>query len=76
MSYGSCGPSAWFSQRDADVCIDGNGTEVDSTYDAMGNIMVHCAQAMDKNGKPMFVDGISVELNLTTGPIHAIKPPM
>lgn len=60
----------------ADVCIDGDGTEVMSTYDAMGNILTHCAQALDKAGKPRFVDGISVELNFQTSAIHSIKPPV
>jgi len=60
----------------ADVCIDGDGTEIHSTYDDQGNILVHCAQAVDKNGKPRFVDGISVELNFKTSLIHAIKPPL
>ena len=59
----------------ADVCIDGDGTEIHSTYDAQGNILTHCAQAVDKNGKPRFVDGISVELNLETTLIHSIQPP-
>jgi hypothetical protein len=60
----------------ADVCIDGDGTEVMSTYDDMGNILVHCAQAVDSHGKPRFVDGISVELNFATTKIHSIKPPV
>jgi hypothetical protein len=60
----------------ADVCIDGDGTEVMSTYDDMGNILTHCAQAVDKAGKPRFVDGISVELNFQTTRIHSIKPPV
>jgi hypothetical protein len=59
----------------ADVCIDGDGTEIHSTYDDQGKIVEHCAQAVDKAGKPRFVDGISVELNFTTTLIHAIKPP-
>ena len=60
----------------ADVCIDGDGTEIHSTYDANGNIVDHCAQAVDSHGKPRFVDGVSVELNFTTSKIHQIKPPM
>ncbi len=58
----------------ADVCIDGDGTEIHSTYDDSGNIQTHCAQAM-KGGKYRFVDGISLEFNFQTAPIHAIKPP-
>ena len=73
-AFCSSDPNA--ANKVADVCIDGDGTEIHSTYDAMGNIMDHCAQAMDKNGKPRFVDGISVELNLETGTIHSIKPAM
>jgi hypothetical protein len=57
----------------ADVCIDGDGTVVMSTYDAQGNIIVHCAQASDDKGNPRFVDGISVEFNFATSPIHSIK---
>ena len=60
----------------ADICIDGDGTVVKSTYDAMGNIVDHCAQAVDSKGKPRFVDGISVELNFQTTAIHSIKPPV
>ena len=60
----------------ADVCIDGDGTEVMSTYDDQGNILTHCAQAVDAKGKPRFVDGISVELNFDTARIHSIKPPL
>ena len=72
-AFCSSDPNA--TNKVADVCIDGDGTEIHSTYDAMGNIMTHCAQAVDKNGKPRFVDGISVELNFTTTAIHSIKPP-
>lgn len=57
-----------------DVCIDGDGTVVKDTTDANGNV-IQCTQAKDKNGKPRFVDGISVELNFATAPIHSIKPP-
>jgi hypothetical protein len=60
----------------ADVCIDGDGTEIHSTYDDQGNILTHCAQAVDSHGKPRFVDGISVELNFKTSLIHSIKPPI
>jgi hypothetical protein len=52
-----------------DVCIDGDGTEIRDEGD------VQCTTAM-KNGKPRFVDGISVEMNFSTSAIKAIKPPM
>jgi hypothetical protein len=42
-----------------DVCIDGDGTVVLDTADT------HCTEALDDDGKPRFVDGISVELNFT-----------
>jgi hypothetical protein len=52
-----------------DVCIDGDGTVVKDTA------TMQCTEAM-KNGKPRFVDGISVEMNFQTSKIKAIKPPM
>ncbi len=51
-----------------DVCIDGDGTEVRDMGD------VQCSAAL-KDGKPRFIDGISVELNFETTPLKAIKPP-
>jgi hypothetical protein len=53
-----------------DVCIDGDGTEV---KDAPG---AECGAALLPNGKPRFVDGISVELNFKTTVIKSIKPPL
>lgn len=50
------------------VCIDGDGTEVKDTA------TTQCSEAM-VNGKPRFVDGISVELNFSTSKVHSIKPP-
>lgn len=73
-AFCSSDPNA--TNKVADVCIDGDGTEIHSTYDAMGNIVDHCAQAVDSHGKPRFVDGVSVELNFSTTKIHSIKPPM
>jgi hypothetical protein len=52
-----------------DVCIDGDGTEI---KDSPG---VECSTAM-KDGKPRFVDGISVEMNFSTTKIAKIEPPM
>jgi hypothetical protein len=54
--------------KTVDVCIDGDGTVVMDSTDADGNT-IQCTTAVDKNGKPRFVDGISVELNFTTTPI-------
>jgi hypothetical protein len=52
------------------VCIDGDGTEI---KDGDGGT-AQCSEAT-KNGKPRFVDGISVELNFQTTKIKAIKAP-
>jgi hypothetical protein len=60
----------------ADVCIDGDGTVVMSTYDGSGNILTHCVDAVDSHGKPRFVDGVSSELNFTTTRIAKIQPPI
>lgn len=54
--------------KSVDVCIDGDGTEIRDTATEQ------CAAAM-KNGKPRFVDGISVEMNFSTSRIKSIKPP-
>lgn len=45
-----------------DICIDGDGTVIMDTPD------LECTKALDANGKPRFVDGISVELNFTGEP--------
>jgi hypothetical protein len=55
--------------KSVDVCIDGDGTEIKDTA------TTQCSEAMGSNGKPRFVDGISVEMNFQTTPIHGIKPP-
>jgi len=73
-AFCSSDPSAM--NKVADVCIDGDGTVVMSTYDANGNILTHCAQAMDSKGNPRFVDGVSVELNFTTSRIKSIQQPV
>lgn len=54
--------------KSVDVCIDGDGTEIKDTA------TTQCSEAM-VNGKPRFVDGISVELNFSTSKIRSIKPP-
>jgi hypothetical protein len=51
------------------VCIDGDGTVVKDEG------TTQCSTAM-KNGKPRFVDGISVEMNFSTSKVKSIKPPM
>ena len=61
--------------KTVDVCIDGDGTEIDDTV-APDGTTIQCTTALDKNGKPRFVDGISVELNFTTTRIKSIKPPV
>jgi hypothetical protein len=61
--------------KKVDVCIDGDGTEIHSVFDATGMLVTSCAQAVDSHGKPRFVDGISVELNFATTPLKSIKPP-
>ena len=53
-----------------DVCIDGDGTVI---KDGEGGT-AQCSEAM-KDGKPRFVDGISVEMNFQTAKINSIKPP-
>ena len=54
--------------KSVDVCIDGDGTEIKDT-DAL-----ECALAM-KDGKPRFVDGISVEMNFQTTAVKSLKAP-
>ncbi|NVB78517.1 MAG: hypothetical protein HOV81_09005 [Kofleriaceae bacterium] len=52
--------------KSVDICIDGDGTVV---KDENGT---QCSEAM-KDGKPRFVDGISVELNFQTTLVKSIK---
>jgi hypothetical protein len=54
--------------KSVDVCIDGDGTIIRDTP------TMQCTEAM-KDGKPRFVDGISVEMNFSTSRIKSIKPP-
>lgn len=56
--------------KSVDVCIDGDGTVI---KDEPGK---QCTEATLPNGKPRFVDGISVEMNFRTTRIKSIKPPM
>jgi hypothetical protein len=55
--------------KSVDVCIDGDGTIVKDSG------TTQCTEAMGPDGKPRFVDGISVEMNFQTAKIHSIKPP-
>ncbi|HEV7555487.1 MAG TPA: putative metal-binding motif-containing protein [Kofleriaceae bacterium] len=58
-----------------DICVDGDGTEVRDTMNADGSV-TQCTDAVDDQGNPRFVDGISVELNFETLPLKSIKPPV
>ena len=57
-----------------DLCIDGDGTEIKDEI-TNGVVTKHCTEAVDANGKPRFVDGISVELNFRTAPADLVRPP-
>lgn len=57
-----------------DVCIDGDGTEFRDVLDGEGKVVMNCTEAMS-DGRPRFVDGISVALTFETSPIKAIQPP-
>ncbi|MDB4957463.1 MAG: putative lipoprotein [Myxococcales bacterium] len=60
--------------KTVDVCIDGDGTEIHDMVDGNG-VTMHCTEALLPNGKPRFVDGISVELNFKTTRVKSLKPP-
>ena len=53
--------------KEVDLCVDGDGTEIRD--EVVGGNVVHCTAAM-RDGKPRFVDGISVELNFATAPAN------
>src|SRR3569832_102845 len=57
-----------------DICIDGDGTVVMDTLNGDGTVATQCTEAM-KDGEPRFVDGISVELNFSTTPVHSLQMP-
>ena len=59
--------------KTVDVCIDGDGTEVDGRRRCRRQYM-QCTEA-EKDGKPRFVDGISVALKFETTAVKSIKPP-
>ncbi|CAN5867295.1 hypothetical protein BH11MYX3_BH11MYX3_25370 [soil metagenome] len=60
--------------KEVNICIDGDGTEVQDVLGADGKVVMQCSEAQ-KNGKNRFVDGISVELNFETTAVKSIKPP-
>ncbi len=60
--------------KSVDVCIDGDGTVVKDTLNPDGSVAMHCTEAL-KDGKPRFVDGISVELNFTTTKVKSLLMP-
>jgi hypothetical protein len=56
------------------VCIDGDGTEVMDVVAGDGTVTMQCTEAT-VDGKPRFVDGISVALKFETTAIKSIQPP-
>jgi hypothetical protein len=56
-----------------DLCVDGDGTEVKD--EVVNGVVKHCTEAVDGDGEPRFVDGISVELNFKTAPANLQRPP-
>ena len=58
-----------------DTCIDGDGTVITDTLNPDGSVAQHCTEALDHEGHPRFVDGVSVELNLTTVPVNKLLMP-
>jgi Putative metal-binding motif len=55
-----------------DLCVDGDGTEIKDTV--AGGVVTHCTTALGTDGKPRFVDGISVEFNFETAPATLTPP--
>jgi len=55
------------SLKGVDLCIDGDGTELLDGRSADG-VVIQCSTAVDDNGLPRFVDGISAELDFDTIP--------
>ena len=58
--------------QQVDTCIDGDGTVVQDKME--GGRVVHCTEAVDKDGYARFPDGISVELNFSTAPANLVRP--
>ena len=61
--------------KTVDICIDGDGTEVQDVLAGDGTVMMHCTEAM-AGTKERFVDGISVALKFATSKVKALKPPL
>ena len=55
-----------------DTCVDGDGTVV--VDETVGGVVKHCTEAVGADGKPRFVDGISVELNFSTTAADLMRP--
>lgn len=55
--------------KKVDVCIDGDGTEIDDTA------TTPCTGVRDAKGNLRFVDGVSIELSFATVSIHSLKKP-
>ena len=55
--------------KSVDVCIDGNGREY---HDMPG---MNCTEILDDDGKALFRDGISVEINFETVPAGPLLAP-
>ncbi len=52
--------------KSVDICIDGDGTEI---LDEPGK---QCSEALDKDGKPRFVDGLSVAFTFEASPVLSL----
>ncbi len=51
-----------------DACIDGDGTVYFDEVDAQGNVTTQCTDFTGEDGRPLFMDGISIEMNFRTTP--------
>jgi hypothetical protein len=56
-----------------DTCIDGDGTVIVDTVNPDQTIN-QCSQAVDANGKPRFVDGISIAVDYEAVPAELVAP--
>jgi hypothetical protein len=48
------------------LCVDGDGTEVRNDWDGTAK---NCTQKLGADGKPLFVDGLSISLKFSTLPV-------
>ena len=64
-----CGSTDSEFENTVDLCIDGDGTEIMDEVDGDGVVTKHCTEALDGDGKPRFVDGISVALKFGAVPV-------